>query len=383
MTFLNQCLVVSGLAVAGLRPRIWSALVIVIGMACVTGVLISMLSVNAGIRRIVRASSDPNVAIVLASRAVNEFGADLTQADVATIIDAPGIAKNAAGRAIGDAEVLIDVPPVDGFAQGSLNIRGIGPMGIALRPDVRIIAGRTFATGHQELIVGIAASRVFHVKIGDKIIMPDGEWPIVGIFAGGGALESQLITDARTLMASTRRTGFGSVIVKLTEPDQFAEFNEWLTTNPTLAVTAQTQLDYDMRLGSQGQFYDAMAYFVGAVMSFGALFGAVNILYSSVRSRTREIATLRAIGYRPLPLAISVVFESLLLSILGATAGCLLAWALVDGHESGSTMIFKWSISPDLMALGLSWTAVLALLGSLSPAIRAAWTPVAAALREV
>lgn len=271
MSWLTQSLMVTRLSIAGLRPRLWSSLVIVIGMACVTGVLVSMLSVTAGMLRVLRNSGDPDRAIVLASRAVNESGADLTPALVGTILNAPGIARSADGHAIGDA--------------------------------------------------------------------------------------------------------------RLTDPGQFEAFKEWLTTNPALKVTAERQSDYYTRLGAQSHFYDTMAYFVAAVMSFGALFGAVNILYSSVRARTREIATLRAMGYQPLPLAFSVVFESLFLSVLGAVVGILLAWALVDGHESGSSMVFKWSISPTLMALGTWWAVMLALFGSLFPAIRAARVPVAAALR--
>ena len=378
MAWLTQSLIVTRLSLAGLRPRLWSSLVIVIGMACVTAVLVSMLSVTAGMRRVLQNSGDPGRAIVLPSRAVNELGADLTPALVGTILNAPGIARSADGRAIGDAEVVVNVPPADGFAQGSLNIRGIGPAGFALRPELQIIAGRRFTTGRQELMVGAAAARTFHYRLGDKIIMPDGEWPIVGIFSGGGMVESQLMADAPTLMASTRRSGFGSVIARLTDPGQFEAFKAWLTTNPTLRVTAERQSDYYARQGAQSSFYDTMAYFVGAVMSFGALFGAVNILYSSVRARTREIATLRTMGYQPLPLAISVVFESLLLSVLGAIGGILLAWALMDGHESGW---FKWSISPTLMVLGIWWAVMLALFGSLFPAIRAARLPVAAALR--
>ena len=381
MALLSQSLIVTRLNIAGLRPRWWSSLVIVIGMTCVTAVLVSMLSVTAGMLREMRNSGDPGRAIVLGSRDVNESGVDLTPALVGTILNAPGIARSADGHAIGDGEVVVNVPPADGFAQGSLNIRGIGPQGLALRPELRIVTGRVFTTGRQELIVGAAGARTFHFKVGDKIIMPDGEWPIVGVFTGGGAAESQLMGDAQTLMASARRSGFGSVIVRLVDPGAFDSFRNWLTTNPTLRVTAERQSDYYLRLGSQGSFYDTMAYVVGAVMSFGALFGAVNILYSSVRARTREIATLRAIGYEALPLGVSVVFEALFLSLLGAIAGIVLAWSLVDGHESGSSMVFKWSISPTLMALGIGWAVMLALFGSLFPAIRAARIPVAAALR--
>ncbi|HEY6457676.1 MAG TPA: ABC transporter permease [Steroidobacteraceae bacterium] len=381
MTLLTQSLTVARLNIAGLHSRQWSSLVIIIGMACVTGVLVSMLSVTAGLLRELHNSGDPGRAIVLASRDLNELGADLSPALVGTILNAPGIARGADAHAIGDAEVVVNVPPADGFAQGSLNIRGIGPQGFTLRPELRIVAGRRFTTGRQELIVGAAGARTFHFKIGDRIIMPDGEWPIVGIFNGGGAIESQLMADAQTLMASARRSEYGSVLVRLSDPDQFDAFRKWLTTNPTLSVTAERQTDYYTRQGGQGGFFDTMAYLVGVVMSFGALFGAVNILYSSVRARTREIAILRAMGFLPLPLGLSVVIESLALAVLGAILGILLAWLLIDGHESGTSIVFRWSISPNLMGLGVCWAVMLALFGSLFPAIRAARISVAAALR--
>jgi len=351
-------------------------------MACVAGVLVTMLSETAGLMRVFRASGDPTRAIVLSARALNEFGTALDPATVATILDAPGIARAPDGHPVADAEILVNTPPAEGFAQGSLDIRGIGARGLALRPELRIVAGRMFATGRQELIVGAAAERAFHFKVGDQVIMPDGEWPIVGAYTGGGILESQLLGDAATLMAATRKVGFGSVVVRLTNPTQFAPFERWLASNPTLAVTAERQADYYDRIGGSDTFFRTMAYLVAVIMSIGALFGAVNILYSAVRVRTREIATLRALGYEPLPLAASVIIESMLLSLTGAAAGCTIGWLLFNGHESVHGAVFHWTITPRLVALGLTWTLALAVLGSLLPARRAARLPVSRALQE-
>lgn len=382
MNVLAQCLLVARVSLGGLPARLGSSLVIALGMACVVGVLVSMLSVGAGMLRVFRASGDPSRALVLPSHALDEHGMDLGPSALSTVLDAPGIARDGDGRPMADPEVVVNVPPVDGFVQGSLNIRGIGPRGLALRPEVRLVAGRLFHPGRRELIVGAGAGRVFHLKLGDTLIMPDGPWPIVGTFAGGGALQTQLMTDAVTLMTATRRPGFGSVVVRLTRPDAFAGFKRWLMTNPAIEVTAERQADFYLRQGSDYTFYQTMAYFVAALMSIGALFGAVNILHSAVRARTREIAILRAVGYAPLPLALSVTLESLLLSLAGALAGAVLAWALFNGHESLSGIVFRWSVSPRLVALGIAWALALAVLGSLFPALRAARLPVSVALHD-
>jgi putative ABC transport system permease protein len=379
---LRQSVIASRLALASLPLRLGSSLVIIIGMACVVGVLITMLSVTAGMLRLFRASGDPSHAIVLSARSLDEHGVELDQAAVDAILDAPGIARAEDGGPMADAEALVSVPPAAGFVQGSLNIRGIGSRGMSLRPEVRIIAGHLFQVGRHELIAGAAAARAFDMKVGDTVIMPDGEWPIVGTFAGGGVLESQLVTDAQTLMAATRKGGFGSVVVKLVDPATFEPFRQWLTSNPALDVTAQRQADYYISKGWDFAFYETMAYFVAALMSVGALFGAVNILYSAVRARTRELAVLRALGYEPLPLSVSVTIESVFLSLAGALAGAFLSWALFNGHESMSGYVFRWSISPRLVALGIAWSLALALLGSLFPAIRAARLPVSKGLYE-
>jgi putative ABC transport system permease protein len=379
MRFLAQLLVVSRLTVAGLRHRPGASLVITIGMACVVAVLISMLSVGAGMLRVLRASADPSRVVVLSTHAQDEHGTELDRGAIATILDAPGMARAADGRPLADAEVLVNVPPAPGFVQGSLNIRGIGPKGLALRPELQIVAGRVFVPGRHELIVGTAARHDFHMGVGDHVIMPDGEWPIVGAFSGGGVLQSQLMTDADTLMAAIRQGGFGSVVARLESPASFEAFRRWLTGNPVLEVTALRQADYYIRAGGEHPFYETMGYFVAGLMSVGALLGAVNILYTAVRARTREIAILRAVGYGPLPLAISVTVEALCLSLLGALLGGGVAWLVCDGRES---IGFTWSVTPRLVALGIAWASVLALLGSVLPAIRAAHLPVSAALHE-
>jgi putative ABC transport system permease protein len=236
------------------------------------------------------------------------------------------------------------------------------------------------------LIIGVRAERAFGLKVGDKVILPSGEWPIVGAFsAGGGILEGQLVADAATVMTASKISGFGSVLVKLDDARAFDAFKKSLTTNPALTVTAERQLDYYLRLADRySAFFTELAYIVGAIMALGALFGSVKIMHAAVSTRTREIATLRAMGYGALPAAIAVVLEMIVLSLIGACCGAGIAWLLFDGRVmTGLTNAFDLSVSPRLFILGLGWALVLAILSGVPPAIRAARLTVVNALREV
>ncbi len=353
-------------------------------MACVVGVLLSMLSVSVGVLRAYRSGEDPAQAIVLSTSSPFEFGNGVPQDAVGTIVNAPGIAKGPGDRILADAEVLFWVPPTQGYAVGAPQLRGVGAAGLALRPQFRIVTGRLFQTGRQELIVGVGATRAFGLHVADKIILPGGEWPIVGTFsAGGSILEGQLIGDVNTIMTAGRMSGFGSIWVRLENPGAFAAFRAWLTTNPTLMVTAERQSDYALRTARRySAYFTELAYVVGAVMAAGALFGAVKLMYAAVSVRTRELATLRAIGYQALPVAVSVIFETALLSLVGALLGACAAWLLFNGKQvADNANVYDLFISPGLCVLGVGWALGLAILGGLLPAIRGARASVADALR--
>jgi putative ABC transport system permease protein len=212
----------------------------------------------------------------------------------------------------------------------------------------------------------------------------NGEWRIVGVFTSGGdLLQSQLVTDAVTLMASVRTAGYGSVLVKLRSPESFDAFKRWLTTNSALQVTAERQADYYVRrAGFWLDYFSFFAYFVGAIMSIGALFGSINILYGVVSARTLEIATFRAVGYRAMPVAAAVIAETAVLAVLGGIAGLCIAAALFDGRQVVTVFgVFSMFISPHVIALCLAWAVALALIGALPPALRAAHLQVSEALR--
>ncbi len=382
MSELRQIAAVCRIGLGSLRERYATALVVVVGMACAVGVLTSMLSLTVGLTRAYLGPRDATRAMVWAGTSNFDQSRELHPDLIATILDAPGIARGPAGAPLADAEFLVRLP-MDGFADSSLQLRGMGPAGLALRPEFRIVAGHLFRAGRRELVAGVGAARRFGLTVGSVVRMRDGKWPIVGIFScGSDIIESYLVGDAVTVMAARRGPGFAEVIAQLVDAEAYPQFQAWLTENPALAVSVERKTDYDLRMvGSNTAFFTRMAYLIGAIMALGALFGVVKIMYAAVRARTREIGTLRAIGFGTTPVALSVLLEAALLGAIGALVGTAAAWLLFDGREMWVWGAFKLRVSPSLWVLGLVWALVTSLIGGLLPALRAGRLPPFEALR--
>ncbi len=380
----TQSLTLVRIGLSSWRSRIGPSVVVIVGMSCVVGVLASALAMRAGMIRMASAAGDNSWAIVLGAKSPTEVGGAIPGSGVNIILNAPGIARGPNGKTLADGEVLLGIYPPSGISWQGMSIAGIGASGIDLRPKFRIIEGRMFKPGLRELVIGRSAQQVYGLKIGDEVPIANGEWRIVGLFSSGGdMLESQLVTDAVTLMANTRAVAFGSVLVRLESPASFDSFKQWLTTNPALQVTAERQTQYYVRrAGFWLDYFGFFAYFVGAIMSIGALFGAVNILYGVVSGRMLEIATWRAIGYRAGPVAMSIVGETVMLAILGAIVGVGIAWIVFDGRQMVTVLgIFSLFVSPQVVVICLGWALALALIGAVPPALKAARLPVADVLR--
>jgi len=384
MSGLRQTAAVCLIGIGTLRERYATALVIVVGMACVVGVLTSMLSVTAGFARAFVRPEDATLAMVWRGEGSRFDQARGLQPDaVATIMDAPGIARSPDGAPLADGEFLMWIPPIEGFAAGSLQVRGVGPAGIALRPAFRIVAGHMFRAGARELVVGVGAARKFGLTVGSEVRLRDGPWPIVGIFScGADIIESYLVGDAITVMAARRRAGFAEVIAQLADAGAYPGFRRWLMENPALSVYVERKTDYDLReLGINTTFFTRMSYVIGAIIALGALFAVVKIMYAAVRARTREIGTLRAIGFGATPVVVSVLAEAALLGAIGALLGAAIAWLMFNGREMWVWGAFRLRVAPSLWMLGLVWAVVSSLLGGLLPALRAGRLPPVEALR--
>ena len=347
--------------------------------------MLSMLSLSTGMREAYAKAGDPGRAIVVSKGADQEGQSAITRAEAPVIADAPGIAKDKDGKPLADRGLNSGVPVLrkDG-SKGFTTMRGLADKGQGVRPELHIVAGRMFQPGKRELIVGVGAQAMFqHMQIGDKVILPAGQWPIVGVFATGDLLEGQLLGDTETMLTALHKTSYNSVLVRLTSPNALDTFKKALTTNPALSVTVERHSDWYKRVGDQSTFVLALlGYVVGAVMAVGALFGCLNTMYAAVSVRGREIATLRALGYGAFPVAVSVILEAILLAVTGALLGALIAWALNDGKQSMfGAMVFHLSVSRAQFELAVTWAIVVALLGGILPSIRAARRPVVEALR--
>ena len=373
--------------------RIGSSSVIVVGIAVVVGVLLSLFALTRSLSGAVLATGSADRAIVLRAGATGEFSSTLLVDAVATIKDAPGIARADDGKPAATADFVAAVNLIrkeDG-ARAGLAVRGVDPAVMAVRPEIKIVSGRSFTPGLRELIVGRSALGEFqNVAIGDEVLLRDGRWTVVGVFeSGADANESGFLTDSATLLSAYQRTAVNSVTVRLVSPAAFEELKTALTTNPTLSVSVERETDFYRRQSQEAnQIFGLVGIFVGGFMGLGAIFAALNTMYSAVSVRTREIATLRAIGFGAGGVIASVLVEALVLALIGAVIGASISWLLYNGNtvnlgDSTSSIVFKMQITPALLMLGVALACSVGFIGGLLPAVRAARLPVATALRAV
>jgi len=385
MNILRQIGIVSLINFRSIRLRLWRSLVIVVGMACVIGVLLSMLSLTEGMLKAFHDTGDPGRALVVSSGAQSEGNSSIARDKAHVIMDAPGIAKASDGSPLADPGINSGVPVFRLNGRRAYNtLRGFGPKGIALRPEFHLVSGRLFRPGTRELIVGAAAKSQFKgMNVGDKVILPDGEWPIVGSFTTGDLLYVHVMGDTETVMKAVRRPAYNSVLVRLSSLNAFDGFKRALTTNPALSVDPIRQSDWYKKISAGfSTFFNIIAFGIAIIMAVGALFGCLNTMYAAVAARGREIATLRAIGYGAFPVAVSVLLEAAALSVTGALIGAAFAWIRYDGSlGSFNASVFKLTVSPALIGMGMLWAVAVAVLGGLLPSIRAARRPVVEALR--
>jgi putative ABC transport system permease protein len=383
---LKQIIAVTSMNFKALKGRFWPSLVIVVGMACVVGVMLSMLSLSTGVVAAYAEAGEPGNAVVFSISAQNESQSNLPRASFATIADLPGVAHDASGKPLADPEILVNIPMVKkNGIDGTMLLRAVGPQGLTLRPQIKLVEGRMFRPGARELVVGRAAQGQFAgTQLGDKVILPDGQWPIVGIFTSNrDFLEGEYFGDLDTAMTANKKTAYNAVLARLTAPAAYETFRRAVTTNPALQTSVERQSAYYARtVSQQASIVNVVSYVIGAVMAVGAMFGALNTMYSAVGARTREIATLRALGFGSTAVVISVISEALLLALIGALIGAAVAWVLFDGNQKAlGASVFYLTVSPGLVLTGIIWAVVVGLIGSLFPSIRAARLPVATAIR--
>lgn len=391
----RRTLSVTRVGLSTLRQRIGSTAVIVVGIAGVVAVLVALLAMGEGLTATLQQTGSKDTAIVLRGGSEAESNSVLTRDNIATIEEAPGIARDAQGKAIASAELVVvaNVPKKsDPTSDANVQIRGVGEEAWQVRPGVKMISGRKFKPGLRELDVGKGAERQFAgLGLGEHLKLAGQEWTIVGVFESGDSYESELWGDAKSVAEAYRRgSSAESVTVRLTSPSAFDKFKASLMSDPTLKVDVSTTSEYFSKQ-SEGvsKVIRVIGITIGVIMAIGAIFGALNTMYAAVATRAREIATLRAIGFRGVPVVVSVLLETMLLALLGGVIGALIVWLLFNGYTAStlgsnfSQVVFQFKVSPALLWTGIKWALAIGFIGGLFPAARAARVPVTTALREL
>jgi putative ABC transport system permease protein len=367
----------------------------VFGIAGVVAVLVGVLSIAAGFRRAMVASGSPDAAIVLRSGADSEMVSGLGREETRLIADAPGVARNAQGPLTSsELFVIINLPKRSTGTDANVPLRGVDGPALEVRDQMKITAGRMFAPGKNEVVVGVGAAREFAgLELGSTIKVGRAAWPVVGIFsAGGGLAESEIWTDASVLQGAYQRgDSFQSVYARLNSAGAFTEFKDSLTSNPRLSVKVLRQSDYYAEQSEMlTRLITSLGVLIAGLMAVGAVFGALNTMYSAVAARTREIATLRALGFGRGAVVVALMFESLVLALAGGSVGAALAYLAFDNFraatmnwQSFSQVTFAFAVTPQLLVQGVIWATAIGLIGGLLPALRAARLPIATALREL
>jgi putative ABC transport system permease protein len=381
--------------VRSVKARWTSTIVAVVGIAGTVGVFVAMLSLARGFKATLVSSGSVDNALITRAGATSEMTSGVSLDSVKIIQDAPGIARGADGPLLTPEAVLMaPIPLRSTGTDANVELRGVAPNVFAIRSNVKIIEGRMFRPGLSELIVGKNAKATYSgLTLGSTIGLGSVRWQVVGIFdAGGSAFDSEVWGDAHLLNGAYKRpdTFSQSVTVHLTSPAALQQLRDSLTTDPRLNVDVTREIDYYAKQSTRmTQLITILGGFVALIMAIGAVFGALNTMYSAVAERGREIATMRALGFNSGNVVLSFLFEALLISFVGGLVGCLAVLPLnglttsTMNFQTFSNLAFAFKITFDLLWMGVLFALVMGVLGGMPPAIRAASRPVATALREL
>lgn len=395
LNWLQQIVSVTGFSLRTLPQRKGSSAAAMFGIAGVVAVMVSVLSIAQGISRTMENSTAPDNVIVLRSGSSTEMMSGLSGDTADIIAEGPGLARNERGPlASPELFVVINLPKRSTGTDANVPLRGVHEQAFKVRDGFRLVGGRMFEWGLNEVIVGSGAQREYlGLDIGESIEVGQERWDVVGIFeADGGLAESEIWVDAAVLQPAYRRgNSYQAVYARLASRDAFGDFKDTLSSDPRLNVKTQLEQDYYAEQSSTVyNLITGLGTLIAVIMGLGAVFGALNTMYTAVAARTREIATLRALGFRSGPVIISVLIESLALAVAGGAIGAGIAWLAFDGFKAStlnwatfSSMAFTFDVNVQLLVQGIVFATLIGLVGGLLPAVRAVRQPVATALREL
>jgi len=395
MPWFSQIFTISWLNLRNLKERWGSSLSTVVGVAGVVLVFVAVLSIASGVKKTLGSTGDEETVIVMRGGSTDEMSSGLSHESTKLITDAPGVLRNEAGPvASAELYVIVDVPKRGTDTPANVPLRGVSPQVFDVRRDIEMVEGRRFEPGRNEIIVGRGAADQFvGLEVGDENRWGENTWKVVGIFDTGGTVEdSEIWCDAKVLQPAYRRgNSYQSVHVRLDSADSFQAYKDALTSDPRLNVRVENKAEYHAGQSSAlSGLIQVLGLVIGILMGFGAIFGALNTMYTAVSARTREIATLRALGFGSGPVVFSVLVEALILALLGGLIGAALAYFIFNDFRAAtlnwqtfSQIAFAFAVTPALLVGGLIYALVMGFVGGFFPAIRAARMPVATALREL
>ena len=394
-SWFSQVATVTAMNLRNLPARLGTSLVAVIGIGGVVAVLVSLLSMGEGFRAALDLSGRDDVALILRGGSADELSSSFTREEFNVIVLARGIARDENGPvASGEMYTIVDLPMRSTGTSANVPFRGVTSRAAELREGFRIVAGRMFEPGQNEVIVGRGVFAQFgNVDLGREVNWGSQTWRVVGVFEAGGSIsESEVWTDLVVLRGVYRRGNTVQVVrAQLTSPAALAAVKASLEDDPRVNVSVRSEREF---YADQSRILVGLIKYVGTtiavLMGVGAIFAALNTMYSAVSSRTREIATLRALGFGAAPVVTSVLLESAVLGLLGGIAGGLLVYFALNGYQAStlnwasfSQITFAFTVTPRLLVTGLWYSLILGLVGGLLPGIRAARLPVTTGLREL
>lgn len=379
-----------------IRARWTSTIVAILGIAGTVGVFVAMLSLARGFRATLVASGSPDDALVMRAGSTSEMMGGITLDSVKLVQDKPGVARDPSGQPLVTQEVVgvVPIPLISTGTDANVQVRGVSPNVLHIRKFVNVVEGRMFQSGLDELVVGKNASKTYAgLTVGNTVDFGGGHWKVVGVFdAGGSSFDSELWCDARILNEVLKRPDniFQSATVRLTSPAAFQGFKDSITSDPQLNLDVEREVDYYARQSSaMTRLITVLGGLVAGVMAIGAVFGALNTMYSAVAERGREIATMRALGFSSWNVILSFLFEALLISLIAGIIGCVVVLPLngmttqTMNFSTFSNIAFAFKITFNLLVMGVVFALAMGVLGGLLPAVRAALRPVAVSLREL
>lgn len=394
-SWLSQVISLTQFGLQTIPERKGASIAAAFGIAGVVAVLVATLSIAHGFRRAMTASGDAAMALLMRSGSDTEMMSFLAGEETRWIGDAPGVVRSPMGPlASPELFVIINRPKRDTGTDANVPLRGVGPVAFLVHDRLRIVAGRRFAPGRNEVIVGAGAANEFQgLGVGDTLHIGRQDWTVVGHFeAGGGMAESEIWTDSTILQGAYQRgNSFQSVSVRLASPAAFDVFERHLMSDPRINMRIVRQTDYfSEQSETVYNLITGLGTLIASLMAIGAVFGALNTMYTAVAARTRELATLRALGFGSSPVVVSVMLEAMALALVGGGAGAGAAYVVFDGFraatmnwQSLSQVAFAFDVTPSLLGQGVLYATLIGLVGGLFPALRAARLPVAEALREL